>query len=113
MSLALSNFHAYFEHMARYNSYTVVESEGAYPKVVIGTITCENSAPQPVPLPDPKYLALHRAFALVLSASGLGQYFDMILGRQDAINMFSQDDATDNPSHVLYKLLDTMQIHSE
>jgi hypothetical protein len=46
-------------------------------------ITFKNNAEQPIPLPDPRLLALHLAIAEILNASGMGEEIEACLHDDD------------------------------
>ena len=59
----------------------------------VDEVTFTNHSPEAISLPNPEYLALHVAFARVLYASAVGEYFDSIL--RDEEEVMASDGFTD------------------
>ncbi|EUC55802.1 hypothetical protein RSOL_136530 [Rhizoctonia solani AG-3 Rhs1AP] len=59
-----------------------------------------------LPLPDPRYLAIHAACAKVLHASGIGEHIDQVLRDYEELPVL----ATDGTSNALFEALQRISI---
>jgi hypothetical protein len=57
------------------NTYTVQTIPGIDIDIKGNKVVFADNSGRGIPLPDPRYLAVHAAFAKVLHSSGVGKYF--------------------------------------
>lgn len=74
---------------------------GIYPKDKV--VRFETSS-ELLPVPDPRYFALHAACAQVVHASGLGEYIDRIIRDVEKMNVLPEDGSSDALVFALHRV---------
>ena len=83
------------------NHYRLASPEPFYRRGLLDQIILTTRDAKKLPLPDPRYLALHAACARVAHLSGAGEYIDKALRDIEETGAL----ANDGPSHALYHAL--------
>lgn len=69
-------------------------------------VTFSTPDPERLPLPDPRYLALHAACARVAHMSGAAEYIDRIFREMEETGVLANDGGSDALYHALVRCAD-------